>query len=147
VDGLSLVPVLNGRHTEERPLFWHYPHYGNQGGQPSSIIRQNEWKLIHYHEDGHLELYNLKTDPEETNDVAAKYPDTTDQLKEQLDNFLKKTGARFPEKDPEYSAELEEEHLERIRTDLMPRLESQRLELLSKSYSPGNDWWGSSTEQ
>jgi arylsulfatase A-like enzyme len=45
-DGISLVPLLNGGTIDERPLIWHYPHYGNQGGEPSSIIRLGDWKLI-----------------------------------------------------------------------------------------------------
>jgi arylsulfatase A-like enzyme len=48
-DGMSLVSVLKGGTLPERPLIWHYPHYGNQGGEPSSIIRLGEWKLIHYY--------------------------------------------------------------------------------------------------
>ena len=48
LDGVSLVPLLKGEAIDERPLFWHYPHYGNQGGEPSSIIREGDWKLIYY---------------------------------------------------------------------------------------------------
>jgi arylsulfatase A-like enzyme len=146
-DGVSLVPVLQGGTLPERPLIWHYPHYGNQGGEPSSIIRLGEWKLIHYYEDGREELYNLKTDPEENTDVSAENAEHTIQLSEQLFAFLNEVGARYPEKDPEYSKELEEKHLERIRTELMPRLEKQRLELLSKDYDPGNNWWGSKVDE
>jgi len=65
VDGRSIGALLRGgqdRALTERDLFWHYPHYGNQGGDPSSIIRRGPWKLIHYYEDGHDELYNLETD-------------------------------------------------------------------------------------
>jgi arylsulfatase A-like enzyme len=71
-DGVSLVPVLTGGTLPERPLIWHYPHYGNQGGEPSSIIRLGDWKLIHYYEDGREELYNLKTDLEETTDISTE---------------------------------------------------------------------------
>ncbi len=67
-----MFPVLKGGTIAERPLIWHYPHYGNQGGEPSSIIRLGDWKLIHYYEDGHEELYNLKNDEEETTDVAVE---------------------------------------------------------------------------
>jgi arylsulfatase A-like enzyme len=145
-DGMSLVPVLNGRTLPERPLIWHYPHYGNQGGEPSSIIRLGDWKLIHYYEDGREELYNLKTDLEETTDVSAENPELTKQLGEQLFAFLNEVGARFPEKDPEYNEEQEKQHLERIRTVRMPQLEEQRLDFLSKDFDPGNNWWGSKIE-
>ncbi|MEM9237066.1 MAG: sulfatase, partial [Verrucomicrobiota bacterium] len=70
-DGVSLLPVLKGGEIAERPLFWHYPHYGNQGGEPSSIIRSGDWKLIYYHEDGRQELYHLKDDIGEQKDLAA----------------------------------------------------------------------------
>ncbi|MEM1294977.1 MAG: sulfatase, partial [Verrucomicrobiota bacterium] len=59
LDGLSLAPVLKGEQIADRPLFWHYPHYGNQGGEPSSIMIQGDWKLISYFEDGRSELYHL----------------------------------------------------------------------------------------
>jgi arylsulfatase A-like enzyme len=146
-DGVSLVPLLNGGTIDERPLIWHYPHYGNQGGQPSSIIRLGNWKLIHYYEGGSEELYNLETDLEETNDVSAENPELTKQLSQQLFAYLDEVGARFPEKDPEYKEELEKEYLERIRAVRMPQLEKQRLEFLSKDFNPGNNWWGSMAEE
>ncbi|WP_372948679.1 sulfatase [Mariniphaga sp.] len=145
-DGMSLVPVLNGGTFPERPLIWHYPHYGNQGGEPSSIIRLGDWKLIHYYEDGREELYNLKTDVEETTDVSAENSELAKQLSKQLFAYLNEVGARFPEKDPEYSENLEKEHLERVRTVRLPQLEKQRLEFLSKDFDPGNNWWGSKIE-
>lgn len=146
-DGVSLVPLLNGGTIDERPLIWHYPHYGNQGGQPSSIIRLGNWKLIHYYEDGHEELYNLENDLEESTDVSVENPERTKQLSQQLFAYLNEVGARFPEKDPEYNEELEKQYLEHIRTVRMPQLEKQRLEFLSKDFNPGNNWWGSQVEE
>jgi arylsulfatase A-like enzyme len=142
-DGVSLVPLLKGKTIKERPLIWHYPHYGNQGGEPSSIIRKGDWKLIHYYEDGHEELYNLKTDLSETTDVAGQNPGLVQQLSKELFDFLKKVGARFPEKDPEYSEEAEKNYLEDIIKNRLPQLEQQRLNFLSKDFDPGNNWWGS----
>lgn len=37
VDGRSLIPILKGEKFSSRALYWHYPHYGNQGGEPSSV--------------------------------------------------------------------------------------------------------------
>ena len=51
---------------------WHYPHYDNQGGEPSSLFRDGDWKLIHYYEDGRNELYDLQTDPLEQANLADK---------------------------------------------------------------------------
>ncbi len=142
-DGVSLLPLLKGETIEERPLIWHYPHYGNQGGQPSSIIRLGRWKLIHYYEDGHKELYDLETDISEENDLSGEHPDRVERLNERLFNYLEEVGARYPEEDPMYDPELEEEHLEYVRNELMPQLEEYRLKILEEDYDPGNNWWGS----
>lgn len=145
-DGQSLVPLLNGDSIPERPLYWHYPHYGNQGGEPSSIIRNGEWKLIHYYEDGRDELYNLKNDLEETTDVAADHPDIAKALTDKLFAYLQDVGARYPEQDPDYSAEAEKRYLEKVVNERWPRLEEQRLNFLSEDYDPGNGWWDSAHE-
>ena len=50
VDGVSLVPLLKGGSLAPRPLFWHYPHYGNQGGEPSSIIRSKTDRFSNFHD-------------------------------------------------------------------------------------------------
>ncbi len=40
VDGISLKSIIDAdKLPDERPLYWHYPHYGNQGGDPSSVLR------------------------------------------------------------------------------------------------------------
>ncbi len=142
-DGVSLVPLLKGKKVKERSLIWHYPHYGNQGGDPSSIIRKGDWKLIHYYEDGHNELYNLRTDISETTDVSANNPKLVRQLHKELFDYLQSVGARFPEKDPQYSAGAEQKYLENIEKNRLPQLEKQRLRFLSKDFDPKNNWWGS----
>jgi arylsulfatase A-like enzyme len=143
IDGVSLVPLLKGETIAERPLIWHYPHYGNQGGEPSSVIRLGEWKLIHYYEDGHEELYNLISDLEETTDVAKDKPEMVKQLSEKLFVMLDEMGARYPTKDPEWTAEKEKKYLEYIVNNRWPQLEKQRLNFLSKDFDPKNNWWGS----
>ena len=75
LDGTSFVPALKGDQLPERPLFWHYPHYGNQGGTPSGAVRLGQWKLIEWYEQGNLELFNLATDIGEQNDLAQRYPE------------------------------------------------------------------------
>lgn len=145
-DGVSLVPLLTGGTIEERPLIWHYPHYGNQGGEPSSIIRLGEWKLIHYYEDGREELYNLDRDLEENHDVAADHAELVAELSSQLFAYLEEVGALYPEKDPQYDPAKEQEYLDRVRNVRMPALEKQRMEFLSKDFDPGNNWWGSEVD-
>jgi arylsulfatase A-like enzyme len=143
-DGTSLVPLLKGETIPERALIWHYPHYGNQGGEPSSIIRRGDWKLIHYYEDGREELYNLAEDTGETNDLSATRPDKVKELQLELFGYLDGVGARFPVPDPEYDPEKEAARMENIRTERMQQLEQQRLRFLSEDFDPGNHWWGSS---
>ena len=142
-DGVSLVPLIKDESIPNRPLYWHYPHYGNQGGEPSSIIRDGDWKLIHYYEDGHQELYNLRTDLQEVNDLAKIYPDRVKELNSKLFNYLDKVGAKYPQKDPEYKKELELKHLQDVEANLLKKLERQRMEFLSEDFDPGNNWWGS----
>ncbi|NEW81290.1 MAG: sulfatase [Mariniphaga sp.] len=142
-DGVSLLPLLKGGQIAERSLIWHYPHYGNQGGDPSSVIRKGDWKLIYYYDDGHEELYNLKSDLSETTDVSAKNPEIASRLLSELFDYLKNVGAKFPRKDPEYNAQAEKEYEQNIVDKLWPSLEKQRKEMLSSEFKPDNDWWGS----
>ncbi len=143
MDGVSILPLLNENKLKERTLFWHYPHYGNQGGEPSSIIRLNNWKLIHYYEDGREELYNLANDFKEKNNLSERNPDKVRELHLKLFNHLEEVEAKFPKKDPKYNKELERKHLKDVRENMLPRLEKQRLNFLSEDFDPGNNWWGS----
>lgn len=146
MDGVSILPVLKGEEMEERPLFWHYPHYGNQGGDPSGIVRKGKWKLIRYYEDGTRELYDLENDKEENNDLAERYPQIVEELDNLLMERLKSTQAEFPTPNPIYDSLLWAEKIERRRTVLMPRLEQQRINMLQPDWNPptdrDNDWWG-----
>ncbi|WP_148232073.1 sulfatase [Maribacter sp. HTCC2170] len=142
-DGVSLVPLLKNKSIEERSLIWHYPHYGNQGGEPSSIIRKGEWKLIHYYEDGREELYNLENDLSETMDIANEKPKLVQQLSKDLFNYLNEVGARFPERDPEHDISKEQAYLKNVVEKKWPQLEEQRMEFLSEDFDPKNNWWGS----
>lgn len=147
LDGVSLVPLLKGSSgIKNRPLIWHYPHYGNQGGEPSSVIRRGEWKLIHYYEDGRNELYNLDRDPGETREVSSQNVALAEQLNEELSDYLHHVGAKFPKPDPAYRAALEQVYLREVEEKRLPQLEEQRLRFLSKDFDPGNSWWGSDVE-
>ncbi len=101
VDGVSLVPLLKQDGAlPERPLFWHYPHYGNQGGSPGAAVRLGDWKLIEFFEDGRAELYNLRDDVGERNDLAPTQPEKTRDLAGLLHAWQKDAGARFPTPNP-----------------------------------------------
>ena len=70
------MPLLTGEDDVDREaIFWHYPHYGNQGGTPGSSIRAGDYKLIHFFEDDRLELYNLQEDISEEHNLADEQPE------------------------------------------------------------------------
>jgi arylsulfatase A-like enzyme len=102
LDGVSLVPLFKGDSLPERPLYWHYPHYGNQGGAPSAAIRRGDWKLIEWFEDNRVELFNLKDDPGERTDRAATEPARAKQLRDELHAWQKQVGAKLPVPNPDY---------------------------------------------
>ncbi|MBD3268356.1 sulfatase-like hydrolase/transferase [bacterium] len=143
IDGVSLVPVLKGKTIEERPLFWHYPHYGNQGGDPSSIIMEDGWKLIYYHEDGHYELYNIEKDVGEQNNILNAHPQRAKAMKAKLQKWLRETAAKFPKKDPQFDPAKKKAYLQRQRTVGKARLEERHANYLKEDFQPNKDWWGS----
>ncbi|MEQ8849634.1 sulfatase [Botrimarina sp.] len=142
-DGLSLVPAMRGGELPARPLFWHYPHYGNQGGEPSSVVRDGGWKLIRYHEDGRQELYHLAADPGEQTDLAQSEPERLAGLARLLDDWLAETHAVLPGKNPNYDAAAAAKDLELLRTTGMQRDEQQAAAMLEEDWRPNPTWWGS----
>jgi arylsulfatase A-like enzyme len=97
VDGMSLVPLLEQKATLDRnELYWHYPHYGNQGTTPSGAIRQGDLKLIEYFEDGRVELFDLSTDIGEQRDLAAERPEKVKELREKLARWREEVDAAMP---------------------------------------------------
>jgi arylsulfatase A-like enzyme len=94
IDGINLLPALRGEKLPDRPLFWHYPHYGNQGGSPFSAVRAGDWKLIVFHDARQgVELYDLSSDPGEKHDLAPKRPEKVLALRHVLDEWKKSVGA------------------------------------------------------
>ncbi len=103
VDGRSLVPLLRGEGPLDRDgIFWHYPHYGNQGGTPGSSIRAGDWKLIEFYEDGRLELYNLRQDIGETRNLAGMRPELTRDLHGRLCRWRTEMEALAPTPNPDW---------------------------------------------
>ncbi len=143
IDGVSLVPLLNGKSLDSRSLFWHYPHYGNQGGEPSSIIRKENWKLIHYYEDSRDELYNLSNDTSEEQDVSKEYVQIAKNLRSELDAFLVETNANMPEINPAFDAAKAKKQDENRKTNMLQNLEKQRKDFLDKDFQPNEDWYNS----
>ncbi len=105
VDGESIVPLLkqNGE-RKQREIYWHYPHYPNQGGAPGGAIREGDFKLIQWFEDGGLELYNLREDLSEKNNLAEKMPGKTDELVAKLDLWRRNVGAQMMQPNPNWNS-------------------------------------------
>jgi len=102
LDGVSLARLFNGEKLPERSLFWHYPHYGNQGGSPVGAVRRGDYKLIEWFEDMRVELYNLKKDGGEQHDLAAQEPREVEALRKQLHAWREDVKALMPKPNPAY---------------------------------------------
>ncbi len=99
VDGVSFLPLVRDEPAAvaaagERAFVWHYPNTYDQ--PPSSTIRVGDWKLIHHHADGRLELFDLATDLSETTDLAAARPEIRERLAGELSRLLRERGALMP---------------------------------------------------
>ena len=97
VDGVSLLDQLQNPAAplQRQTLHWHFPHYYTRM-TPSSAIRAGDWKLIHRYEDDSVEMFNLVTDPSESRDLAATHPEHAQNLRIELDRWLKEVGANAP---------------------------------------------------
>jgi arylsulfatase A len=125
LDGESLLPLLTQTGPLQRPaLFWHMPTYTtNYGRTPCAVIREGDWKLIHWFGDyldttgftpddkpyGKLvvgprtELFNLREDPRETHNLATDRPKKTTHLTNALHAWLKRTKANLPTPNPDFN--------------------------------------------
>ncbi len=97
-DGMSIWPLIKEpKMTFNRnALFWHYPHFSNQMGRPAGAVRLGEWKLVEIYENSQIELFNLKNDIGETNNVSKEYPEKTKELLSLLKNWQKSIDANMP---------------------------------------------------
>jgi arylsulfatase A-like enzyme len=103
-DGVSLLPVLRGGPgKDQEALYFHYPHYSNQGGRPSGAIRRGNYKLIRYYEDNRTELFDLTRDPGEKTNLAGASPRVAARLQRQLERWGQRVGARMPQPNPAFS--------------------------------------------
>jgi len=96
IDGISFVSLLRGETggSEDRPLVWHFPHCYDQ--PPYSVIRQGDWKLIYFHFDQHYELYNIREDISEKNNLYEQRSDIADRLANALRRLLVERKALMP---------------------------------------------------
>ncbi len=98
IDGVDLMPLLKGGKSLERDaLFWHYPHYSNQGGFPSGAIRMGNWKMIERYEDGQVHLYDLSKDLSEHEDLSTVHPEQVAKMRKKLHQWYEDVDAKFLE--------------------------------------------------
>ncbi len=102
IDGQSFLDALAGKPYKREAMFWHYPHYGNQGGQPGASVIEGDYKLIKFYEDDRVELYNITQDPGETEDLAGTLTEQRDRLHKKLCLWQQETAARLPGPNHDY---------------------------------------------
>lgn len=100
IDGRTFVPLLKEKKaSKERALFWHYPNeWGPEGPgiDASSSIRKGDWKLIYYHRDERMELFNLTDDIGEKRNLVEDQPEKTKELAIALSEHLIAVEAQMP---------------------------------------------------
>lgn len=99
VDGKSFLPVLTQPLSviNRGPVYWHYPHFSNQLGRPAAAVRSGDYKLVELYESGKLELYDLKHDISERNDLSKVLPEKTKELHDLLKKWRADVRANMPE--------------------------------------------------
>jgi len=104
-DGKSFFSALQGDTNFNRgPIYWHFPHYANQGGTPGAAVRDGNWKLIEFFEDNSIELYNISQDIGEQTNLAEQRPELTNKLSELLHKWQDEVSAIQPIKNPDFRA-------------------------------------------
>lgn len=103
LDGESLMPLLSAKGSIKRDtLFWHFPCYLGRTA-PVGAVRHGDFKLIEYFEDGRLELFNLKDDIGETDNLVEEMPQNAAELRKLMVNWRNEIKAPVPtELNPDY---------------------------------------------
>ncbi|MBL8231894.1 MAG: sulfatase [Bryobacterales bacterium] len=121
MDGASIAPQLRGSlDAGNRDLYWHYPHYSNQGGVPGAAIRRDDYKLIEFFEDGRLELYHLMTDPSERRNVVKREAARAQEMRAALNAWQSSAGASLPKPNPDYDSTKADQGLTGVETATAP---------------------------
>jgi len=107
-DGVSIVPLLKGADSLDRDaIYWHFPHYSNHGMQPpAGAIRSGDYKLLEYYENYNVQLFNLREDIGEQNNLADAMPEKVSKLRGMLREWRKEVDAQMNALNPDYSPDL-----------------------------------------
>lgn len=102
IDGVTVKPSCLGNKQDRGPIFWHYPHYPNQGGRPAGAIREGDYKLIEFFDNGGIELFNLKNDIGETHNLASSDIKIAATLLKKLHDWRTSVNAKMPTKNTNF---------------------------------------------
>ena len=96
VDGKSFVNALENKQYNRGAIYWHFPHYSNHGMQShGGAIRLGDYKLIEYFENNSFQLFNLKNDIGEQNDLSTSEPEKAAELLSMLNEWRRETSAQM----------------------------------------------------
>ena len=103
IDGKSFTRLVRGKKMERGPIYWHFPQYSNHGMQsPGGAIRDGDYKLLEYFENGTVQLFNLKDDIGEQNDLSKIEVQKTKELMAKLHQWRKDVDAQMMKPNPDY---------------------------------------------
>jgi len=103
LDGIDFGSVLRGNEMPQRDaIYWHYPHYSNQGGRPAGCIREKNYKLIEYFEQGRRELFDIEKDPGESRNLVEQEPQQAERLARKLAEWRQSVAAQMPSENSAY---------------------------------------------
>lgn len=104
-EGVNILPLVEGENKlpEKRALYWYFPHYSNHGMQsPGAAIRMGDYKLIEYFENKTVQLFNLKEDIGEHNDISSSNPKKVNELRDMLHKWQESVGVEPMERNPDW---------------------------------------------
>lgn len=110
VDGVDIMPALQGYSLGRRPIFTYFPHVTPVVPDwlpPAIAVHEGDWKLIRLFFQGEngahsYQLYNLKEDLGETNNLFEAYPEKVAELDRMIEDYLTDTQAVTPERNPDF---------------------------------------------
>jgi arylsulfatase A-like enzyme len=130
LDGSSFAPVLRGASAgSSRKLFWHFPHYTNQGSRPSGAMRDGNWMLIEYYDENVTELYDLGRDAAEGRDLASQNPERVAAMRAAMAAWRKQIDAQTNKPNPDFDPKKFRE----LYVDIDPRK-------FDPAHATTNDW-------
>ena len=102
VDGQSFVELLKGNDMNHKPVFWHSPHYFNNGGYPFSAVYKDGWKYVYRYDLNKEYLYNIHNDISELDNKVETETNRRNKLRKLLDRYLKEVKAKYPKENNNY---------------------------------------------